>query len=150
MISHNAAATQAIAASLALRLHGGEVIALIGDLGAGKTTFVQGLAAALGVTSRVKSPTFSIMNEYAIEPTKAQLWSQNNKPAKLARLIHADLYRLQNDAELSALSLADEQRADTVLIIEWPNAVSVDLNPDITVTIDHLGEDERAITIVAK
>ncbi len=142
MITHNAAETQAIAADLARTLHGGEVIALIGDLGAGKTTFVQGLAAALGVTDRVKSPTFSVMNEYRVPDSRS--------PGLIKRLIHVDLYRLQSDAELSALSLADEKRADTVILTEWPNAVSVDLAPDITVTINHLGEDTREITIATK
>ena len=54
--SHNAQETQAVAAEFAATLHGGETVVLIGDLGAGKTTFVQGLAAALGVTARVKEP----------------------------------------------------------------------------------------------
>lgn len=142
MITNNAVETQAVAADLALRLHGGEVIALIGDLGAGKTTFVQGLATALGVTARVKSPTFSVMNEYQVPDSRS--------PGLVKRIIHVDLYRLQNDTELSALSLADERRPDTILLIEWPNAVSVDLTPDITVTINHLGEDAREITIAAK
>ncbi|HCC84003.1 TPA: tRNA (adenosine(37)-N6)-threonylcarbamoyltransferase complex ATPase subunit type 1 TsaE [Candidatus Uhrbacteria bacterium] len=148
MITHNAAETQAIAADLARTLHGGEVIALIGDLGAGKTTFVQGLALALGVTDRVKSPTFSVMNEYRV-PDRARP-GHGVVINSIKRLIHVDLYRLQTDAELSALSLADERRADTILLIEWPNAVSVDLAPDITVTIEHQGEDEREITIATK
>ncbi len=146
MITNNAAETQAIAADLARTLHGGEVIALIGDLGAGKTTFVQGLALALGVTDRVKSPTFSVMNEYQVPDSR----SPGLVNHKISRIIHVDLYRLQTDAELTALSLADERRADTILLIEWPNAVSVDLAPDITVTINHLGEDAREITIATK
>ncbi len=144
MISHSANDTQTIAADLAHRLHGGEVIALIGDLGAGKTTFVQGLALALGVTTRVKSPTFSIVNEYQVPDSPSPGLDQ---VIHIKRLVHADFYRLKNDAELSALSLSDEQRADTVLLIEWPNAVSVDLHPDITITIEHRGLDEREITI---
>lgn len=148
MITHNSLETKTVAAELARTLHGGEVIVLIGDLGAGKTTFVQGLAAALGVSDRVKSPTFSVMNEYHV-PDEARP-GHGVVIHSIKRLIHIDLYRLHNDNELSALSLGDEKRADTIILIEWPNAVSVDLAPDITVTINHLGDDAREIIIATK
>lgn len=136
--SHSAEETKNIAIDLAARLKGGEMIALLGDLGAGKTTFVQGLAAALGATVRVKSPTFTIMNEYPCDhPT-------------IRRLLHLDLYRFTTAQDLSPLALEDELRPDTLMVIEWPNAVpDVAWKPDYTVTLAHGGdEDRREITIV--
>ncbi|MBI1908485.1 tRNA (adenosine(37)-N6)-threonylcarbamoyltransferase complex ATPase subunit type 1 TsaE [Candidatus Uhrbacteria bacterium] len=138
MITHSAEETKNAAADLAATLQGGEMIALVGDLGAGKTTFVQGLAAALGATARVKSPTFTVMNEYPVHhPT-------------IHRLIHLDLYRFTSADELRALSLEDELRNDTVVVIEWPNALpTVSWQPDVTVTISHGAQpEERAIDIV--
>lgn len=135
--THSREETQKMARDLAATLQGGELIVLIGDLGAGKTTFVQGLAEGLGVTARVKSPTFTVMNEYPCANPE------------IHRLVHLDLYRFTSADELRALSLADELRDDTVIVIEWPNAVpSVTFKPDITVTIDHgASEDERLIDI---
>lgn len=134
--THSREETQRIARGLAATLKGGEMITLIGDLGAGKTTFVQGLAEGLGVTARVKSPTFTVMNEYPCA-------------GAVRRLVHLDLYRFQSAEELRALSLEDELRDDTVMVIEWPNAVAhVAWSPDITVRIDHgAAEDERTIDI---
>lgn len=135
MQSHSAEETKKIARDIAASLKGGEVIALIGDLGAGKTTFTQGLVAALGSTVKVKSPTFTVMNEYpaAFGP--------------IQRIVHADFYRLQEAGELRALALEDERRPDTVIVVEWPNAVVADIAPDITVTIMHAGEDVREIVV---
>lgn len=135
MQSHSAEETKQIARDIAARLQGGEVIALIGDLGAGKTTFTQGLVAALGSTAKVKSPTFTVLNEYPAAHGAIQ------------RIVHADFYRLQEAGELRALALDDERRPDTVIVVEWPNAVAADIAPDITVTIVHAGEDVREITV---
>lgn len=129
--------TQAVAAALAAQLTGGEFIALIGDLGAGKTTFTQGLVAALGSVARVKSPTFTVMNIYEIidHPT-------------IRRVVHCDFYRFTKAEELGALELEEYQQRDTVIIAEWPNALpTVEWNPAYTVTIAHEGEDSRTITI---
>lgn len=135
--THSREETQKMARDLAATLQGGELIVLIGDLGAGKTTFVQGLAEGLGVTARVKSPTFTVMNEYPCATLGVK------------RLVHLDLYRFTSADELRALSLADELREDSVVVIEWPNAVpNVTFKPDIKVTIDHGSEeDAREITI---
>ncbi|PIE61398.1 MAG: tRNA (adenosine(37)-N6)-threonylcarbamoyltransferase complex ATPase subunit type 1 TsaE [Desulfobacterales bacterium] len=82
-------------------------IALAGDLGAGKTCFVQGLARGLGVDQRyyITSPTFNIINEY---------------PAAGRRLLHLDLYRLGESDELAYLGLEELQKDDTVAAVEWP------------------------------
>ncbi len=138
MITHSAEETKAIAADLAKTLKGGEVIALIGDLGAGKTTFAQGLVAALGSTARVKSPTFTVMNEYQIDSPSTEI----------TRVVHVDFYRFSDEKELGALSLEDERRSDTVILAEWPNIFKNDvLKPDVTVTFAHVGGDERRIEV---
>lgn len=135
-ITHSAEETKAIAREFALTLTGGEFIALIGDLGAGKTTFVQGLVEALGSKARVKSPTFTVMNEYSVEnPT-------------VRRVVHVDFYRFSDEKELGALSLEDERRKDTVIVAEWPNIFVEDVfKPDLKITFSHEGADQREIEI---
>lgn len=135
--TQSAQETQTIAAEFAVTLRGGELVLLIGDLGAGKTTFVQGLAAALGVTARVKSPTFTVMNEYAVDAVDQAV----------RRLVHIDLYRFTDANELRALALEDERRPDSVVLIEWPNAIDFTFAADAVVAIDHKGGDARTITI---
>jgi tRNA threonylcarbamoyladenosine biosynthesis protein TsaE len=129
--------TQEIAAELARQLVGGEFLALIGDLGAGKTTFTQGLVAAIGSNARVKSPTFTVMNEYAVL----------NHPT-IRRVIHCDFYRFTKAEELGALELDEYRRPDTVIVAEWPDALpTVAWDPTYTVIIRHVDEHSREITI---
>lgn len=97
-------ATEALGASLASRLRVGDVIALFGDLGAGKTTFTRGLLRGLGFEGDVSSPTFPIVQPY--EELSVPVW-------------HIDLYRIEHPSEIDELGL-DEARADTALVIEWP------------------------------
>lgn len=136
--THSAQETQHIAATLAAELVGGEHISLIGDLGAGKTTFVQGLVAALGSTARVKSPTFTVMNEYTV---------QGESPIK--KVIHCDFYRFTSAKELDALEIDTLSASDTIILVEWPNIVDgIAWNADITVTFAHAGDDARTLTVV--
>lgn len=103
--------THALAAEFAKQLKGGELVELIGDLGSGKTTFVRGIAKAIGSSARVKSPTFTIMNEYPVTGHRT-----------IKRLAHLDLYRFKNPSQLEALALGDYQADDTVVFVEWPDA----------------------------
>lgn len=136
-ISHSPEETQAIARSLAQTLRGGECLVLYGDLGAGKTTFTQGLVAALGSSARVKSPTFTVMNEYPV----------TNHPT-IRRVAHCDLYRFTRPEELGALELDEYRTQDTVLIAEWPNAIAgLDWHADIVVTLSHNSDRTRTITV---
>ncbi len=97
--------TQTLAAAWAAELPAGSTVALHGDLGVGKTTFVQGFARGLGVTGAVTSPTFTVFNLYrAGEKT----------------LIHLDAYRLRSDAEVDALMVDDFLRDPWWLVVEWP------------------------------
>ncbi len=106
--------TRAIAAATAPMLQPGDVIALNGELGAGKTCFVQGLARALGVDGRVTSPTFTLVRTY---------------PDADLPIVHCDVYRL--DTLQDVLDLGDEVMApDVVTCIEWGDAVVALLPPD--------------------
>lgn len=99
------AATAALATALAPLLEAGDVILLDGDLGAGKTTFMQGLAAGLGVDDNVTSPTFTLMNIY---PT-----------SRGVDLVHVDAYRLENLSEVIDLALTEMLEDGAIVAIEW-------------------------------
>ncbi|MFA6131041.1 MAG: tRNA (adenosine(37)-N6)-threonylcarbamoyltransferase complex ATPase subunit type 1 TsaE [Patescibacteria group bacterium] len=132
--SHSTEQTKKIAADFSKTLHGGEVIALIGDLGSGKTTFVQGIAEALGSTVRVKSPTFAIMHEYPVTHTL------------IKKIVHLDLYRFKQSVHLEALALEDEKNDHTVIFLEWPNMVDyLPAQPTQTITFTYKTENERTI-----
>lgn len=116
--SRSPLATRAAARDLARSLGGrGLVVALVGPLGAGKTAFVQGLAAGLGVDpGLVASPTFVIASEYPLAGGR--------------RLVHADLYRVESEAELEAAGFRDLLAPEVVLAVEWadrfPDALPAD------------------------
>ena len=100
------AATHAFGARIAAALRPGDVIALSGGLGAGKTTLARAVIAALGHTGAVPSPTVAILEAYDAPPLRLPL-------------VHADFYRLESPAELEELGL-DDYREGAVLIAEWP------------------------------
>ncbi|PKM86987.1 tRNA (adenosine(37)-N6)-threonylcarbamoyltransferase complex ATPase subunit type 1 TsaE [Candidatus Falkowbacteria bacterium HGW-Falkowbacteria-2] len=139
-ISRDPGDTFAFGRVFASSLHGGEVLALYGDLGSGKTAFVQGLAAGLGVKQTVNSPTFPIMNIYTV------------KNGKVKRLCHIDTYRLASGGELSEIGAIDYVGAfDTVTAIEWAEkAESLMPKEIVKIQFEVIGENERKITIVAK
>ena len=117
--------------ALAERLHAGDVLLLYGDLGAGKTAFVRGLARGLGAPDEdVSSPTFTLVQEYRGEHLT---------------LFHADLYRL-TPAEAADLAL-HEIGEDGVLAIEWADRLAGPPSPTVTIRIDTLGTDRRRIAI---
>ena len=110
MIVEGAEAMEAFGATLADLLRPGDILALTGDLGAGKTTFARGLLRGLGHDGDVPSPSFAIVQPY--EP-----------PAVRLPVAHVDLYRLEGDAEVAELGL-DEWLADGALVVEWPHRLS--------------------------
>lgn len=121
--------TEAAAERLARHLRRGDLLLLEGPLGAGKTTFVRGLARGLGSTADVMSPTFQLVRVYA-------------GPLPLA---HADLYRLERAAELAELGL-DELLDEGVLVVEWGDRLA---GPDAgaRVVIEPLDEDRRRLRL---
>jgi len=116
--------TQNLVNSFIAGLKGGEVISLIGDLGAGKTTFVQFLASALGVKEKVNSPTFVLMKVY------------NTSNDKIKNLVHVDAYRLNHSDELKNIGLTEYfNKPDSIVVIEWADKVK-DLLSENTLIIN--------------
>ena len=133
-LTHSPDETQRVGAALAKTLRGGEVIAFLGDLGAGKTAFTRGLAEGLGVTDAVTSPTYTIVNEYLT--------------GRLP-LFHFDMYRLGSSEELFDIGWEDYLARGGVCAVEWSENVQDALEAPITVRIDRVpdGDDCRRITI---
>ena len=130
-VSRSEFETAAIARELAATLVAGDVLLLSGDLGAGKTAFVRGLADGLGIDpDDVSSPTFTLVQEY--------------RGGRLP-LFHVDLYRLAA-GEVDDLGL-DALAALGVLAVEWAERMPRDDGGDIQVRLEHAGEDTRRITI---
>jgi tRNA threonylcarbamoyladenosine biosynthesis protein TsaE len=135
MITISSEGTEAYAASLAPSLQAGDVVALFGDLGVGKTAFVRGLARGLGFQEQVNSPTYAFVHEYA----------GGHLP-----LAHFDMYRLQSECDLESVGYYDYLDGGWVLAIEWSEKIPSAL-PDnaIRITIE-AGENpnERRITVI--
>jgi len=94
----------------AATLHGGDIVLLYGELGAGKTTFVKGIAEFFGVKKKITSPTFALMNVYDVKPIK---------------LVHVDTYRLKDEQELIDIGIEDYLgKPDAICVIEWPEKLS--------------------------
>jgi len=128
MIVEGAEAMEAFGASIADLLRPGDIVALTGDLGAGKTTLARGLLRGLGHDGEVPSPSFAIVQPY--EP-----------PAVRLPVAHVDLYRLEGDAEVAELGL-DEWLADGALVVEWPdrlNPALLDLALGLTIDVSEDG-----------
>ena len=126
--------TEALGRALVERLSPGAVVAFTGDLGAGKTAFVRGMAKGLDIPQRVTSPTFTIVNEY--------------EGGRLP-LFHFDLYRLGSSDELFDIGWEDFLRRGGICAVEWSENVADALEPD-TVFIDIRrgdGPEDRVITI---
>ena len=124
--------TRSIASAFARDLAMGTVLLLSGDLGAGKTAFVRGLAEGLGIDpDEVTSPTFTLVHEY--------------RGGRLP-LIHVDLYRLDR-ADLDEIGLDQDLAATGVVAIEWSERLSRSIAGAVTVSIADLGGDQRSIDI---
>jgi tRNA threonylcarbamoyladenosine biosynthesis protein TsaE len=130
--THSEEETATLGRRLAETLAPGSVVLLHGDLGAGKTAFVRGLAEGLGVApDDVSSPTFTLMQEYR---------------GGRVPLVHVDLYRLDDPREIEDLGL-DEIGESSVLAIEWAEKLTRPPVDAVRVTITHGGDTERTITI---
>ena len=131
-ISHSEQETEELGARLAASLPGGTVVAMYGDLGAGKTAFVRGMARGMGLLCRVSSPTFTIVNEYLGERD----------------LIHFDMYRLSGADELFDIGWEDYLSRGAVCAVEWSeNVQDAFFGDEVRVWIEKLSDRERKITI---
>ena len=133
-ITHSPDQTRALGRKLAQALQGGAVVAFTGDLGAGKTAFVSGMAEGLGIEERVTSPTFTIVNEY--------------EGGRLP-LFHFDMYRLGSADELFHIGWEDYLARNGVCAVEWSENVEEALDGD-TIRVDisrDQDENTRIITI---
>ena len=132
-VSHSTAETESFAAALAGRLQKGDVIALYGGLGAGKTAFVRGLAQGLGATDEVSSPTFALVHEY-----------DGRIP-----IAHFDMYRIHTMEDLYSTGFFDYLESGCILVIEWSENIEPYL-PDRVYKIRVArgeSENERKLTI---
>ena len=118
--------TQNITLEIADKLNGGEFIAMYGDLGAGKTAFVQGLAKALGIENHITSPTFTIVNEY-----------EGRLP-----LYHFDVYRISDPDEMYEIGYDEYTNGDGVCVVEWAELIE-DLFPPLFYKITILKDEEK-------
>ena len=136
LVTRSPAETRRLAAELLPRLKPGAVLALHGDLGAGKTCFVQGLAAAAGVTQPVNSPTFTLIHEY-------------HGPLPI---YHVDLYRLRDADDAFGMGLEEYFNGPGLTLIEWAERATELLPPDAWHITFQVGEklEERRITIERK
>ena len=132
--------TWALAREVAAKLKPGDVLCLEGDLGAGKTTFTQGLAKAMSVSGRVTSPTFCIVQEHRAE---------SPAPGAPALLVHMDLYRLHGEDDVIAIGWEDYLSEGAVLVVEWPERAGSLIPKDaIHVSFRHLtGDEHRMVSI---
>jgi tRNA threonylcarbamoyladenosine biosynthesis protein TsaE len=129
--------TFALAKRLAKKAKGGEAYALSGDLGAGKTVFVRGFAAGLGVKRSINSPTFVLMKIYPVK-----------KHETIKHLCHIDAYRLRSARDLEAIGAADYLgHKDSVCLIEWPEKVKKILKKTKKIKITHLNERQRIVEL---
>ena len=133
-LSNSVEETEALGAELAGRLEPGDVVAFTGDLGAGKTAFVRGLARGLGIPDRVTSPTFTIVNEY--------------EGGRLP-LFHFDMYRLGSSDELFDIGWEDYLARGGVCAVEWSENVDDALDEDaIRVDIRRGAQDDQRVISV--
>ena len=130
LVTASEAETEQAGARLGRSMRAGDVLLLVGALGAGKTAFVRGLAAGIGAAGHVSSPTFQLLHHH-------------DGPLPLG---HADLYRLPEGADLSVLGM-DELRERGVLAIEWGDRLGREIDGAGVVEIEPLGGDLRRLTV---
>jgi len=139
-ISKSAYDTTRLGGEFAKKLQGGDVIALYGDLGSGKTTFVQGLARGLGVKQRIISPTFVIIRQYKASPPRCNAF------------YHIDLYRIDSERAIKGLGL-EEIISDpqNIVAIEWAEKMGNMLpKKRIDIYFEYVDEHKRRITRFAR
>ena len=129
VITHSPEETRALGQEFGATLHAGDVVLLEGELGAGKTVFVKGVADACGAEAMVHSPTFALMHRYRGTPD----------------IVHLDLYRESQAEALEDLDL-DGTRHDVITLVEWPRGLTAWQDTQ-RVVLEHVDETTRRITL---
>jgi tRNA A37 threonylcarbamoyladenosine biosynthesis protein TsaE len=150
--------TRDVAGSIARLCVPGDVLLLVGDLGAGKTTFAQGFGAGLGVAEPITSPTFTLVRQYPVSRDPSGRGPSASRPAApgggeghraIGTLVHADVYRLDHRSEIVDLGLGELVDDGAVALVEWGDAARPVLGDgSLTVHLAAGGDDlERVITL---
>ncbi len=130
IVTKSAEETQSLGKEFAAKLKDGDVVALYGGLGSGKTQFVKGICIRLGTDQIVNSPTFIIVNEYS--------------SVSFPKIFHFDFYRLKNYDDVNSIGFDDYMNDRGIVLIEWPEIVETALPKDTKkVHIAHTGENEN-------
>lgn len=137
-LTRSADETRLLGSSIGRELQGGDIVLLMGSIGAGKSVIARGIADAFGVTAWSGSPTFTLVNEYDTSPY----------------LYHADLYRL-SDANVADLGLEEYVRQDSVLMVEWPERApgyigDLILSRLVEVNLEYVGMEERLVAVTVR
>lgn len=138
-ITNNIQETQEFAQDFAKKLQGGDIVALYGNLGGGKTTFVQGLAKGLGIKCKIISPTFIVIRQYRIR----------NNELGIKDFYHIDLYRVETEKDTEGLGILDLfNDKNAIVVIEWAEKIQ-NLLPEKRweIHFEYLEEEKRKIKI---
>lgn len=134
IISHSPAETESLGAQLAKTVHGGQVVALYGDMGMGKTVFVRGMASVLSPSSEAQSPTFALVHVYPGKPD----------------LVHFDMYRITGWEDLYSTDFFEYIDAGAIVVTEWSENIEAALPEDtIRIRFTRLSDNERSIEMEA-
>jgi tRNA threonylcarbamoyladenosine biosynthesis protein TsaE len=135
-LTKSAKQTLNLGKKLAKRLKGGEILGLIGELGAGKTVLIKGIAAGLGIKKIITSPTFVLMKVYPVK-------------GKIKQLVHIDCYRIKDPQEIADIGATEYfGQEDTVTVIEWADKIKKILPQErINISIKIKGENSREIIV---
>ncbi len=146
-ITHSSEETIALGRELAALLQPPKMMVLRGDLGAGKTTLVKGIAAALGAAEpeEITSPTFTLIHEYE---GQMQAGEFANGPARQVRLYHIDVYRIEGQRQLDTLGIEELLTPESILLVEWGEKFPwIVAHSDGEIAMNTIRGDERRITV---
>lgn len=153
-LTNNSLETRSLGEKLAESLKKGDVLLLYGDLGAGKTTFVQGLAKGFNIADRILSPTFVLIRQYKIPYPSPLLKREgderkSSRQARTINLYHIDLYRIETHTEIESLGLEEVFRQDgSIAVIEWADRLSdFKQKKGYKIWFNYIGKDKREIII---
>jgi len=140
-ITNSPKETEEVGKNLVKELKGGDIVLLNGDLGAGKSTFVKGIAMGLKIKRTINSPTFTLMNVYTLD----------KEINKIKKLIHIDTFRLKDGEALLEIGAKDYVgQKDTLTLIEWPEKVQKLIKDKAIIEIDFIQSEENIRKIVVK